>query len=82
MGIRSIARGTMPLALFGAAGYATLMGRLAMPSLLASALSPSAGAWLIDHVGVDTTLAVLTTLAVANVALVLVLLPWVKRRPI
>jgi MFS family permease len=82
MGIRSIARGTMPLALFGAQGYAILMGRLAMPSLLASALSPVAGAWLIDHAGVDATMAVLAAMAVANVALVLWLLPWVKRRPI
>jgi MFS family permease len=82
MGIRSIARGTMPLALFGAPGYATLMGRLAMPSLLASAMSPSAGAWLIDHAGVDATLGVLVALAIANVALVLGLLPWVRRRPV
>ncbi len=82
MGIRSIARGTMPLALFGAPGYATLMGRLAMPSLLASAMSPSAGAWLIDHAGVDATLGVLVALAIANVALVLGLLPWVGRRPV
>ena len=32
-GIRSIARGTVPLALFGRDGYASLMGRLAMPAL-------------------------------------------------
>ena len=31
-GIWSIARGTLPLALFGPRGYAELMGRLAMPS--------------------------------------------------
>jgi hypothetical protein len=82
MGIRSIARGTMPLALFGAQGYATLMGRLAMPSLLASALSPVAGAWMIDQMGVDATMAALAALAVANVVLMAWLLPWVKRRPI
>lgn len=82
MGIRSIARGTMPLALFGAQGYATLMGRLAMPSLLASALSPLAGAWMIDRMGVDATMAALAALAVANVVLMAWLLPWVKRRPI
>jgi hypothetical protein len=32
-GIYSIARESLPLALFGAASYAVLMGRLAMPSL-------------------------------------------------
>jgi hypothetical protein len=53
-----------------------------MPSLLASALSPSAGAWLIDHLGVEATLAILTALAASNVVLVLWLVPWVKRRPI
>ena len=39
-GIRSIARGTVPLALFGRDGYAVLMGRLAMPILIAQAASP------------------------------------------
>lgn len=34
-GIGSIAKGTLPLALFGPEGYASLIGRLAMPSLLA-----------------------------------------------
>ncbi|MDQ2803909.1 MAG: MFS transporter, partial [Pseudomonadota bacterium] len=43
-GIRSIARGTLPLSLYGREGYATLMGRLAMPSLLAQAASPTIGA--------------------------------------
>lgn len=81
LGIRSIARGTMPLALFGAKGYATLMGQLALPSLIASALSPSASAWVIDHYGVDATLAVLTVLALGNVALVLLLIPWTRARP-
>ena len=41
IGIESIARGTLPLTLFGTSGYATLMGRLAMPSLLAQAASES-----------------------------------------
>jgi hypothetical protein len=44
IGLESIARGTLPLALFGASGYATLMGRLAMPSLLAQAAAPWIGA--------------------------------------
>src|SRR5262249_35004995 len=34
-GIMWIARGTLPLALFGPERYATLMGRLAFPSLIA-----------------------------------------------
>ena len=52
-GIMWIARGTLPLALFGPDRYATLMGRLAFPSLIVQALAPSAGALLIEHSGAD-----------------------------
>src|SRR3569833_3353419 len=44
IGLESIARATLPLALFGAANYAPIMGRLAMPSLIAQAAAPSRGA--------------------------------------
>jgi MFS family permease len=70
VGINSIARGTLPLALFGAEGYAALMGRLAAPMLIASALAPSAGAFLLERVGASGTLAVLVAAALGNVALV------------
>lgn len=72
-GIFSIARGTLPLALFGASGYAALMGRLAMPMLVAGALAPSVGALLLARVGADATLAALTGLAAANTALMVAL---------
>jgi len=69
-GIMWIARGTVPLALFGPDRYATLMGRLAFPALIAQALAPSGGALLIEHSGPMVTLQVLTWLAVLNVLLV------------
>jgi hypothetical protein len=69
-GIMWIARGTVPLALFGPDRYATLMGRLAFPSLISQALAPSAGALLIEHSGPMTTLEVLLWLALLNVLLV------------
>ena len=78
-GIMWIARGTLPLALFGPERYATLMGRLAFPSLIAQALAPSAGALLIERYGADATMAVLTAFAALNVALIAVL--WVLCRP-
>jgi predicted MFS family arabinose efflux permease len=81
-GIRSIARGTVPLALFGPEGYAILMGRLAMPTLIAQAASPSVGAWLLDGFGASTTLTMLLGAAVLNIALVLLLIPFALRRPI
>ena len=40
-GILTISRGTLPLYIFGPHGYATRIGRLAMPQLLAQAVSPT-----------------------------------------
>ena len=77
-GMRSIARGTLPLALFGAPGYPGLIGRLAMPSLLAQAISPTIGAWLLERIGAVPLLAVLT--AVASVQLATVALLWAATR--
>ncbi len=69
IGLESIARGTLPLALFGPSGYATLMGRLAMPSLLAQAAAPWVGAMLLERIGAHGTLAVVASVAALNVAL-------------
>jgi predicted MFS family arabinose efflux permease len=69
-GIMWIARGTLPLALFGPERYATLMGRLAFPSLIVQALAPSGGALLVERAGSDATMAVLTGFAFLNVALI------------
>jgi hypothetical protein len=73
VGLKSIARGTLPLAVFGPAGYAVLMGQLAMPSLVAQAASPTIGALLIEAGGASLTLAALVGAALANVALVIAL---------
>ncbi|HZP75196.1 MAG TPA: MFS transporter [Pseudolabrys sp.] len=78
-GISWVARGTVPLALFGPARFPRLIGRLAFPSLIVQALSPSAGALLIERLGVDTTIGVLTALAAVNVVLIAVL--WSLCRP-
>jgi MFS family permease len=78
-GIWSIARGTLPLALFGPSGYAELMGRLATPSLIAQSVAPSLGALLIVSTGTSGTLAVLAGLALLNVALVAALWRCARR---
>ncbi|WP_311274645.1 MFS transporter [Methylobacterium sp. WCS2018Hpa-22] len=70
-GIYSIARGTVPLALFGPERYAALVGRLARPGLVAQALAPSVGAVVLAQGGANATYALLSVLAVANVALAL-----------
>jgi predicted MFS family arabinose efflux permease len=73
IGIGSIARGTVPLALFGAGGYATRMGRLALPALLAQAAAPVLFALLLQHAGAATTLGVLAGVAGADLLLTLAL---------
>lgn len=79
-GLRSIARGTVPLLLFGREGYAILMGRLAFPTLLATAAAPILGAWLLDLLGPQGTLMALCGAALVNLALVLPLIPMALRR--
>ena len=68
-----IARGTVPLALFGPDRYATLMGRLAFPSLIVQALAPSAGALLIERSGPIVTIMALTGFAAINLVLIAML---------
>jgi MFS family permease len=80
IGIASIARGTLPLALFGADGYATVMGRLALPSPLAPAGAPILGAYLMGRLGPRATLAGLLATAMLDIALALALLAWTRRR--
>jgi hypothetical protein len=74
-----IARGTLPLALFGPQRYARLMGRLALPALIAQALAPSLGAVLVEHVGAAATVAVLAGFALLNVLFIALL--WIACRP-
>ncbi len=72
-GIMWIARGTLPLALFGAERYPVLMGRLAFPSLIVQALAPFAAALMVERYGIDAMVAGLTVIALVNAALVLAL---------
>lgn len=69
-GVGWLARGTLPLALFGPLRFPRLMGKLAFPALIAQALAPSAGALLIESMGVDWTIGVLTGFALLNVVLI------------
>ena len=69
-GVYSIARGTVPLALFGPERYAGLIGRLARPGLVAQALSPPLGAYLLTRIGPDALWGVLALLALLNLGLI------------
>jgi MFS family permease len=81
LGIESIAKGTVPLALFGPGRYATLMGRMALPSLVAQAAAPFLAALILEWGGPDWTLAALAVLAAANVALAAALIALCRARP-
>ncbi len=77
-GLFSIARGSLPLALFGPERYPVLMGQLARPALMAQAVAPMAGAAAISTLGEAATVQVLAVLGMANLALTWGL--WYSRR--
>lgn len=79
IGIESIVRGTVPLAIFDSHSYAPIMGRLAMPSLITQALAPWLGAILVAHGGSHLALAVLVAAAAANSMLAVTLLAMSRR---
>lgn len=72
-GIYSIARGTVPLALFGPVRYPVLVGRLARPGLIAQAVAPSLGAVALTYGGADAAYCLLAALALANLVLAIAL---------
>jgi hypothetical protein len=79
VGVSYIVRGTLPLALFGPIGYATLMGKLALPSLVAQALAPWAAALTFTRTGLDASLIGLFLVALVNLGL-LGLIAAVRRK--
>ena len=62
-GLITIARGTVPLALFGAAGYGALIGRIALPFLLMQAIAPLVLAFVAEHTSDPAVLMVTAVLA-------------------
>jgi hypothetical protein len=63
-GLITIARGAVPLALFGPAGYGALIGRIAGPSLLMQAAAPFALAFVIERASDPAALACAAAFAV------------------
>lgn len=72
-GLWSIARGALPLALFGPGSYARTMGRLATPMLLAGAAAPTIGGLFIEAFGPDGTLTALAIVSAIPCAAALIL---------
>ena len=78
-GLLTITRGTLPLVLFENRSYGAYVGRLLVPSFLASAAAPFLFAWVIDRFGAFAALYVclllLTLVLVASLALKSLQLP-------
>lgn len=69
-GMRSILKGTLPLAIFGQEDYAHILGKLAGLPLIAQAITPFIGGFVIQQFSASIFLGVLTVLACINIILV------------
>jgi MFS family permease len=67
-GLITIARGAVPLALFGAEGYGRLIGRIAGPSLLMQAAAPFVLAYVAEHTSDRAALGLTAIFAVIALA--------------
>ncbi|MGX1787563.1 MFS transporter [Bosea sp. NPDC055332] len=73
MGLSSIVRGTVPLQLFGPAGYGAMLGKLSAPGLIIRAAAPLGFAVMMERAGLSASTVVLVALSGAA-ALALLLL--------
>ena len=80
-GVMTVARGTLPLAVFGAAGYGARQGLIGAPARLLQALAPFAFGWLLERAGVAAALSVTSGLSLAALAALLALRPATPRVP-
>lgn len=55
-GVNSIVRGTLPLVLFGAEIYGSVLGKMALARLLLNAGAPFAFAWMLEHLSATAAL--------------------------
>ena len=75
-GLLTIARGTVPLALFGAAGYGRLMGRIGGPFLVVQAVAPVVVTYVAEHASDAIGLALVAVfVAIALLCFVLIRRP-------
>jgi predicted MFS family arabinose efflux permease len=75
-GLMTIARGTVPLSLFGAAGYGRLMGRIGGPFLVVQAVAPVCMSYVDDRISDRAGL----TLAAAFAAAALICFAIIRRQ--
>ena len=72
-GVTSVVRGTVPLALFGSAGYGALVGRITRVRMVATSLAPVLVAIAIERWGVGGAIWLMLALALAGLLAFVVL---------
>jgi len=75
-GLMTIARGAVPLSLFGYAGYGRVLGRIAKPFQIMQAVAPLALAFVVERAGDAAALSVTAAFAIASLVCLLLI-----RRP-
>jgi MFS family permease len=79
-GLITIARGTVPLTMFGAAGYGRLMGRLAAPWLAMQSAAPLVLAFVVERVSDAAALGVTACFAATALVSFLMIRPLSAKR--
>jgi len=79
-GVITIVRGAVPLALFGANGYGTVLGILATPILLVNATSPTLLAMIVDNWGWGAAQVVLIVLSAGSWIAMEAMTSWYRKR--
>lgn len=81
LGVISVARATLPLALFGRRGFAVMLGQLTVPQNIAFAAAPLLFAVLIERLGADRTLIVSAVIQFFGFAAMFALVRMLGREP-
>jgi hypothetical protein len=77
-GMRTVVRGTLPLALYGQGEYAAVIGRLARPPLLGQAATPLACGYIMEFAGIGILSDLMLAVALLNLGLSLLVARRVK----
>ncbi len=72
-GLMTIARGALPLSLFGYIGYGRVLGRIAKPFQIMQAFAPLALAFVVERAGDPVALSVTAAFAVASLMCLLLI---------
>jgi predicted MFS family arabinose efflux permease len=79
LGVISIARATLPLALFGRNGFATMLGKLTVPQNMTFAAAPLLFAVMVERLGASPTLVISAAIQAVGFAAMFALVRMVAR---